>query len=163
MAEHQQLHLTDMDAMVDDIQSDQGPGEVTRSFNDTLIADFRASAGEMSGDLKGGRILLLTATGARSGERRTVPLAYIRHDHRIFIIASRGGTDVHPAWFHNLVAHPRVTIERDAETYEADAVVLDEPERTAVYAVAARKIATFADYERRTDRVIPVVELRPAT
>ena len=115
----------------------------------------------MTGDLRGGRILLLTTTGARSGQRRTIPLAYIRHDHRIFIIASRGGTDVHPAWYHNLVANPRVTVERGAETYEADAVVLPEPERSEVYAVAARKIATFAEYERRTERVIPVVELRP--
>jgi deazaflavin-dependent oxidoreductase (nitroreductase family) len=162
MAEPQQLRLADMAAMVDDIQSEDGPGEVTQSFNDTLIADFRASAGEMTGDLQGGRILLLTTTGARSGQRRTVPLAYIRHDQRIFVIASRGGTDVHPAWFHNLVAHPRVTVERGAETYEADAVVLDEPERSEVYAAAARKISNFADYERRTDRVIPVVELRPA-
>ena len=161
MSEPQPLRLADMNSMVDDIQSDTGPGEPTRSFNETLISDFRASDGEMTGDLRGGRILLLTTTGARSGQRRTIPLAYIRHDHRIFIIASRGGTDVHPAWYHNLVANPRVTVERGAETYEADAVVLPEPQRSEVYAVAARKIATFAEYERRTERVIPVVELRP--
>ncbi len=103
---------------------------------------------------------LLTTTGARSGKQRTTPLAYIKLDDRILIIASKGGAPEHPAWYVNLVANPTVTVELGAETYQATATTITGEERDELFARVAAKISNFADYQQRTDRVIPVVELK---
>ncbi|HEY5647602.1 MAG TPA: nitroreductase family deazaflavin-dependent oxidoreductase [Pseudomonadales bacterium] len=161
MTKRVELTLTNLlDGLAGEIRSPGGPGEVTRRFNETLIEEFRANAGVLSGELATSRFLLLTTTGARSGKRRTTPLAYIPVEGRILVIASKGGAATHPAWYPNLVAHPEVTVELGAETYQALAVVIEGAERDRLYAEVAARIPTFADYQRRTDRVIPVVELR---
>ena len=88
------------------------------------------------------------------------PLVFIADGDRVFVIASKAGADTHPAWYFNLVANPRVTVEIGRETYEAEAVELDEPERTRVYDIGASLRDDFREYRQRTDRVIPVLELR---
>ena len=149
-----------LDGLAGEIRSPDGPGDFTKSFNETLIAEFRANNGVLSGELAQTPFLLLTTTGAKSGKQRTTPLAYVTIDGRILIIASKGGAPANPAWYSNLFAHPEVTVELGSETYPALAVVIDEPERGRFYAEVASRIPTFADYQRRTDRVIPIVELR---
>jgi deazaflavin-dependent oxidoreductase (nitroreductase family) len=130
------------------------------SFNDDLMADFRAHGGHASGGPFLGRpLLLLTTVGARSGESRTVPLVYTRDGERYVIIASKGGAPTHPAWYHNLLAHPTVTLEVGDETFQADTSVAQGAERRRLYDAQAAMMPAFAGYELKTDRVIPVVTL----
>jgi deazaflavin-dependent oxidoreductase (nitroreductase family) len=104
-------------------------------------------------------LLLLHTTGARSGEPRINPVAYITDGGRYVIVASKGGAPTNPDWFHNLAANPRVGVEVGTEQFEAEAVVTTEPERTELYRKVAALYPNFADYEQRTERAIPVVTL----
>ncbi|MFI6508355.1 nitroreductase/quinone reductase family protein [Streptosporangium sp. NPDC050855] len=132
-------------------------------FNRQVIEEFRANAGRVGGFFEGARLLLLTTVGARSGTPHTTPLGYLPDGGgRVLVIASAAGAPRHPAWFHNLVADPRVTIETGAFTYEARAVVLKGAERDRVFARAAEADPGWAEYQAKTDRVIPVVALEQA-
>ena len=156
-----ELTLTNLlEGLAGEIRSPGGPGAVTKTFNETFIAEFRANGGELKGELAEAPFLLLTTTGAKSGRQRTTPLAYVPIDGRILIIASKGGAPTHPAWYLNLRAHPEVTVELGSDAYRALAEVIGGVERDGLYAEIAKRIPTFADYQRRTDRVIPLVELR---
>ena len=129
-------------------------------FNDGLIADFRAHAGQAtSGPFVGRPLLLLTTEGARTGTTRTVPLVYTRDGDRYVVIASKGGSPTHPAWYHNLLAHPVVGIEVGDERFEADASVVGGAERRRLYDQQAAMMPAFAGYELKTTRVIPVIAL----
>lgn len=135
-------------------------------FNAQVIADFKQHGGKPGGYFKNAPVLLLYSVGAKSGQERLQPLMYLQQeaDGAIYIFASYGGADKNPAWFHNLVAHPDVDIEiGDGATITripVHARVLDEPERTAIYAEQARRFPQFAGYEEKTSReAIPVVEL----
>ncbi|QFY09043.1 nitroreductase family deazaflavin-dependent oxidoreductase [Nonomuraea phyllanthi] len=133
-------------------------------FNQQIIQEFRARGGKVGGPFEGARLLLLTTTGARSGARHTVPLGYL-HDGagRVLVIASAGGAPRHPAWYHNLRAHPRVTVETGAHTGEAEATVLEGEERDRFFARAVEADRGWADYEARSGRVLPVVALTPVS
>jgi deazaflavin-dependent oxidoreductase (nitroreductase family) len=127
-------------------------------FNDGIIEQFRANAGQMtSGPFAGRSLLLLTTKGAKTGEARTSPLAYSRDGDRLVIIASKGGAPTHPAWYHNLRAHPEVTVELGAETFRARATVAADADRRRLYDQHAARMPAFADYEKKTTRKIPVV------
>ncbi|TDC50146.1 nitroreductase family deazaflavin-dependent oxidoreductase [Actinomadura sp. KC345] len=128
-------------------------------FNSQVIEEFRANGGRVGGMFEDGRLLLLTTTGARSGARHTTPLGYLPDGDRVLVIASAGGSPKHPAWFHNLVANPRVTVESGDFHYEADAVVLEGGERDAAFARAAEADPGWAEYETRSGRTLPVVAL----
>ncbi|MEU2432331.1 nitroreductase/quinone reductase family protein [Streptomyces sp. NPDC007861] len=129
-------------------------------FNQQIIDEFRANGGSVGGPFEGGRLLLLTTTGARSGARHTTPLAYLPDGAgRVLVIASAGGAPKDPDWFRNLVARPRATVEAGVFTYEAEAVVLEGAERDAAFARAVEGDPGWADYQARTERVIPVVAL----
>ncbi|MEM7095465.1 MAG: nitroreductase/quinone reductase family protein [Actinomycetota bacterium] len=147
--------------LAEDIRSEAGPGEATGVYNRSFIETFRANAGRMPGDLAHATWMLLTTTGAKSGKQRTVPLIYFERNGGRFIIASKGGALTHPAWFHNLRANPGVTAEFGHETVQATATELESDERDEFYAWAAEQNRTFAKYQARTDRVIPVIRLDP--
>ena len=104
-------------------------------------------------------VLLLHTTGARSGLERVNPMMYLQDGGRTFVFASKGGADTHPDWYHNLVAHPEVTVELGAQTFAAEATPVSSEERARIYAIQARRYPGFAEYEAKTTRVIPVVEL----
>lgn len=134
-----------------------------RSFNERIIDEFRANAGVVGGPFEGAPMVLLTTTGRRSGQPRTMPLVPLEADDgRLFVFASAAGAHRHPAWYDNLVADPAVTVERGTDRYAATAVVITGPERDAIYARQAELRPQFADYQAGTSRQIPVVELRPA-
>ncbi len=134
--------------------------EAMRKFNEDLITQFRANSGEISsGMFAGAPILLLTTTGAKSGERRTMPLAFTRDGANYVVIASKGGAPSHPSWFHNLVANPTVTVEVGPETFQARASVPDGAERDRLFDAQAALMPNFAEYQRNTTRRIPVVVL----
>ena len=129
-------------------------------FNRLLIADLRANGGHAtSGPFVGRDVLILTTTGARSGEARENPLAFTREGKDVFVIASKGGAPAHPSWYHNLVTNPIVTVEVEGDRYQAWARVTEGEERTRLYAKQAERMPAFRDYERKTERQIPVVVL----
>jgi deazaflavin-dependent oxidoreductase (nitroreductase family) len=126
-------------------------------FNQKVIAEFRANQGKVGGQMAGMPLLLLTTTGAKTGRALTKPLAYSKDGDRIFVIASFAGGPKNPAWFNNLVAHSTVTIEEGSERFQAKAVVTAGDERKRLFKLQADKISIFYDYEKKTDRQIPVV------
>lgn len=131
----------------------------TNNFNDRIIEEFRANKGVVGGPFAGAPMLLLATTGAKSGAARTNPLVYLPDGDRFIIFASKGGAPNHPAWYHNLVAHPETTIEVGTETIPVTATVVTGEERDRLYAAQAALRPAFADYEAKTTRRIPVVAL----
>jgi deazaflavin-dependent oxidoreductase (nitroreductase family) len=129
-------------------------------FNRRLIEDLRAHDGRAtSGPFQGRDVLILTTTGARSGAARENPLAFTRDGDHYVVIASKGGAPEHPAWFHNLRAHPVVTLEVHGERFQARARVAEGAERDRLYANQANRMPAFWDYQKKTERQIPVVVL----
>lgn len=129
-------------------------------FNAPVIEEFRANNGRVGGWFEGARLLLLTTTGTRSGLRHTTPLGYLPDGgDRILVIASAGGAPRHPAWYHNLVANPVVTVEDGIFAYEAKATVLTGEERDRAFARAVEDDPGWAEYQAKTVRVLPVVAL----
>lgn len=129
-------------------------------FNSNLIADLRAHEGQPSGGPFVGRpLLILGTTGARTGEHREAPLVYSRDGDAYVIIASKGGAPTHPAWYFNILADRRVTVEVGGETFTTTARVVPEGERRRLYDQHAAIHPTFAEYEAKTTRVIPVIVL----
>ena len=130
-----------------------------QDWNAKIIEEFRSNEGRVGGQFEGAPVLLLHTTGARSSLMRVNPMMYLNLDDRIYVFASKAGADTSPDWFHNLVATPRVTVELGTETFEATAAVLAEPDRSRIYAVQAQRYPGCDEYEVKTTRVIPVVEL----
>ncbi len=128
-------------------------------WNQGVIAEFRANAGKVSGPFAGIPLLLLTTTGAKTGRRLISPLVYGTDGDRILVFASKGGAPTHPDWYHNLVAHPEVTVEQGTETFQARATVVSGAERDRLYAAQAAQAPQFAEYQAKTTRQIPVVLL----
>ena len=128
-------------------------------WNQKIIEEFRANHGRVGGQFQGANLLLLTTTGAKSGQLRTNPVAYFADAGHIYIIASKAGAPSNPDWYYNLLAHPDVTVEMGTETFKATAVVLERGERDSVFAKVAKIAPGFGEYQTKTSRVIPVVEL----
>jgi deazaflavin-dependent oxidoreductase (nitroreductase family) len=132
------------------------------TLNERVIDEFRANGGWCGGPFEGNPMVLLTTTGARSGLPRTSPVTYTTDGDRWVLIASKAGADHHPAWFHNLVAHPDVVLEVGTERFAARARVAEEPERSRLYAERVAVMERFDGYRRSTDRTIPVVVIERA-
>jgi deazaflavin-dependent oxidoreductase (nitroreductase family) len=142
---------------------DLATGVVARcmsDFNTQVIEEFRANDGRVGGNFAGASLVLMTTVGARSGVERTTPVVYFTDADRIYVIASAGGSTKHPAWYHNLTAHPELTVEVGAETYRAKAnPVTDDSERDRLFANAVAQMPGFAEYEKTANRRIPIVHL----
>jgi len=130
-------------------------------YNATIIEEFRANAGRVGGSFEGTPLLLLRHTGARSGEKRVNPLAYQRDDGRYVVFASKGGAPQNPGWYHNLKAHPNAAIEVGTDTIEVLASEATGEERERLFRTQAERVPQFADYQRRAERIIPVIVLTP--
>jgi deazaflavin-dependent oxidoreductase (nitroreductase family) len=128
-------------------------------WNRHTIEEFRANAGKVGGMWEGRPLLLLTTTGAKSGRKHTTPTMYLRDGDRLLVFASKGGAPTNPHWYHNLLAHPEVTVEVGPEIYQAKATVLSGEERDRLYARQSELYPQFADYQRKTSRKIPVIAL----
>ncbi|MFF5446846.1 nitroreductase/quinone reductase family protein [Streptomyces sp. NPDC012888] len=135
--------------------------ETFESFNQHVIDEFRANGGRVGGPFEGARLVLLTTTGARSGREHTVPLGLLSDGAgQAVVVGSAAGSDRHPAWFHNVLAHPLVTVETGGETYEAVAVPAEGARRDELFARIVREEPGYGEYQERTRRVIPVVVLQ---
>jgi deazaflavin-dependent oxidoreductase (nitroreductase family) len=128
-------------------------------WNERVIAEFRANGGKVGGNFEGAPLLLLHTTGAKSGEPRVSPMMYQAVDGGWAVFASYAGLDVNPAWFHNLKASPDAAIEVGTDKVDVHARVLMPEEREPVWEEQKRRYPGFAGYEKKTDRVIPVVLL----
>ena len=128
-------------------------------FNAGIIDEFRANEGRVGGMFEGAPLIILHTTGARSGTERLSPLMYLPYEDRMFVFASKAGAHAHPDWYHNVKAHPSVTIEVGNSTVDKTAIELEPDERSRIYAVQASLVPQFGEYQAGTERVIPVIEL----
>jgi deazaflavin-dependent oxidoreductase (nitroreductase family) len=124
-----------------------------RAFNTRLIAEFRANHGQFSGDMAGRSLLILTTTGARSGEPRSIVLGYGRHGDRLVVLASDNVASKAPAWYHNLLAHPTATVELGPERFEVRAITAGTDEREEL----AKAVPYLGQQQSLTTREIPIV------
>ncbi|KIR64226.1 nitroreductase family deazaflavin-dependent oxidoreductase [Micromonospora haikouensis] len=131
-------------------------------WNEKVIAEFRANGGRVGGQFAGAPLLLLHTVGARSGQARVNPMMYQEVDGGYAVFASKAGAPTNPDWYHNVLAHPRVRAEIGTETVELVARVAAGDERERIWSAQKAAYPGFADYERKTDRQIPVVVLEPA-
>ncbi|MSO78505.1 MAG: nitroreductase family deazaflavin-dependent oxidoreductase [Acidimicrobiia bacterium] len=128
-------------------------------FNQKIIDEFRANEGKVGGPFEGSQLLLLHTTGAKSGQERIAPLAYRIDGDHFAIFASKAGAPTNPDWFHNLVANLDVTVEVGTEEFAARARVAEGEEHDRIWEAQKRDVHHFVEYEKKTDRKIPVVVL----
>ena len=141
--------------------------QTDQPLNRDVVKDFRENNGQiggtypLSGPFKGAPLLLLHTRGAQSGRERVNPLAYLLNENRLFVFASDGGGQKHPAWFHNIQAHPEeVTVEFGTETFAVRTKVLEGEEREAAFQKISIVFPVFLEYQQNAHpRLIPVVEL----
>jgi len=129
------------------------------AYNRQLIDEFRASRSQGGEPMNGRPLLLLTTTGARTGQRRTTPMMVVREGDQLLVIASNAGAPRHPDWYRNVVAHPTVTVEVGRETFEATAVVLEGAERERAWTQIVARYPFFAEHQAKVTRQIPVIAL----
>ncbi len=134
--------------------------ETINAFNQSIIDEFRANNGKVAGQFAGADLLLLTTTGAKSGQPRVSPLAYFRIDGKLIIIGSFAGAPVSPAWVHNLRANPRAHVEVGTDAFDVTAHELPSAERGQLFGKVAAAAPGFAEYQSKTSRVIPLFELQ---
>jgi deazaflavin-dependent oxidoreductase (nitroreductase family) len=164
-----ELTFAGLAAMTAEAQGDRPPGSAgwtaedspTARINEAMIRTLREHGGRVPGELEDVPFLLLTMTGARTGLQRTRPLLASVIEGRLLVVASLGGAGHNPPWFHNVVADPEVTVEWRGDTFPARAVVHEGDERARLFGAVAGLNPVFADYQRRTTRLLPVVELVP--
>lgn len=127
-----------------------------------VIAKFRANDGEVGGFFAGMPLLLLNTTGAKTGRRRTTPLTYVLDEYRFIVVAADAGNPRHPAWYHNLLAHPDdLTVEVGVQVFAVRAVVLADAERDAAYERFTSIAPQVMLYQSGTTRRFPVLALEP--
>jgi deazaflavin-dependent oxidoreductase (nitroreductase family) len=131
-------------------------------FGQEHVDTYRATDGKTGHDWKGARVLLLTTTGRKSGEPRTTPLIYRERDGNYMIVASKGGLDAPPVWYLNLKENPTVEIQVKGDRMTAQARDATPEEKPALWKLMTEEWPDYDDYQRRTDREIPVVILEPA-
>ena len=131
------------------------------AFTRNLIADMRAHDGvPTSGPFTGRKVLILTTTGAKTGEPRSAVLAYRNDGDHVIVAGSKGGAPTNPAWVHNLAVQPDVTVEVGNNTYAATATIeASGPERDRLWAAHVEEMPGFGEYPAKTERIIPMIVL----
>ena len=129
-------------------------------MNNQIIEEFRANEGKVGGPFQGATLLLLHTTGAKSGKERVNPVMYFDVDGKVLIVGSYAGADVDPAWVHNLRANARASVEIGTDAYDVAVRQLSRDERDAAYPRIVEPAPGFGGYQEKTDRVIPVFELK---
>jgi deazaflavin-dependent oxidoreductase (nitroreductase family) len=147
--------MPDENAGPDDVSSEQ-------DFNQRNIDEFRRNGGKVGGQFEGFPLLLLTSTGAKSGVQRVNPVAHFDIDGKIYVVGSAAGRDRDPVWTNNIRANPTASVEIGTDASRTvTAHELPRDERDRIYEIIAERAPGFGDYEKQTDRVIPVFELTP--
>ncbi len=128
-------------------------------FGQEHVQRYRETDGAVGHDWKGTTTLLLTTTGRRSGQRRTTPLIYQQHGDDYLVVASKGGADEPPLWYLNLEADPEVEVQVRGDRFKARARTATADEKPELWQIMTRTWPAYDDYQRKTDRDIPVVVL----
>jgi deazaflavin-dependent oxidoreductase (nitroreductase family) len=136
--------------------------ETMKAFNKSIVDEFRANGGKVGGPFEGATLLLLTTTGAKSGQPRLAPLAYLTIDQKMIIIGSKAGANTNPDWVHNLRANPRAHIEVGTDSYDVTGRELPPGERDEMYPKVVALAPGFGEYQDKTSRIIPLFELQPS-
>jgi deazaflavin-dependent oxidoreductase (nitroreductase family) len=131
-------------------------------FGDAHVEAYRRTNGEEGYDWRGTHCLLLTTTGHRSGEQRTVPLIFGRDGDDYLVVASKGGADEPPAWYVNLEANPSVEVQDRADIFRAAARTASDEERARLWPVMTKEWPDYDEYQTKTERQIPIVILERA-
>ncbi|MGI5132686.1 nitroreductase family deazaflavin-dependent oxidoreductase [Pseudonocardia sp. CA-107938] len=132
-------------------------------WNAGIIAEFRANAGKVGGMFEGAPMIILHTIGAKSGQEREIPLVYFpQDDGSMVVVASAGGAPKHPAWYHNAKANPQFDVEVGTERFPVDAVEITGEERDLLWKQIVAERPGFGDYQRKTDRLIPLLRLTRA-
>jgi len=132
------------------------------TINHGVIDEFRANAGKVGGNYEGADMVVLHYRGRKSGiEYQTPAMCLVEPSdpNTIYVFASKGGAPQHPSWYYNLVAAKTTTVEFGTQTFDVTIEEVTGAERDRVYAIQAQRFPGFAEYEVKTSRVIPVVEL----
>ncbi|HEY7527096.1 MAG TPA: nitroreductase/quinone reductase family protein [Candidatus Limnocylindria bacterium] len=129
------------------------------AFTRNMKQDIRDHGRPTSGPMAGRPLMILTTTGARTGQLREALVTFTRDGERYVIAASKSGAPTNPQWYHNLLAHPVVTVETEGERFQARATVTGGEERNRLWEQHAEQRPEFREYPKKTDRVIPVITL----
>src|SRR5260370_3985211 len=132
-------------------------------WNTGVIEEFRKNRGKVGGQFEGAPLLLINHTGARTRKIRINPVMYLKDGHRYLVFASKGGADTHPDWYHNLKAHPDAKIEVGHETIDVHAEEIKGAEHERLYAKQASLYPHFAQYQKNTKIVLPIIAFTPKT
>ncbi|WP_395306848.1 nitroreductase family deazaflavin-dependent oxidoreductase [Mycobacterium sp. AMU20-3851] len=131
-------------------------------FNRAIVEEFRANDGKVGGPFEGATLVLLHTTGAKSGQPRLSPLAYLEIDGKVLVVGSYAGAPSNPAWVYNLRANPKARVEVGTDSYEVVARELPADERDTTYPKIVALAPVFAEYQAKTSRAIPLFELTRA-
>lgn len=134
---------------------------LVRGFTRLHVWIHRLSGGRLGNEVGGDAVCFVTMTGAKSGRKRTIPLMYVPHGDAVLLVASQGGAPRHPAWYHNLKAHPDIEIEQGGHRRRMRARLASPGEKAELWPVCDAHYAPYADYRRRTDREIPIFVCEP--
>lgn len=138
-----------------------GPSDFN-DWNRQIIEEFRANGGKVGGRFEGQPLVLVHHVGARTGTERVNPLAYFQDGDRMVVVASKGGAPSNPDWYHNLKANPKAEVEVGVERFPVEATEVTGDERTELWERLTAAMPGFADYQRNTERTIPLIALRRA-
>jgi deazaflavin-dependent oxidoreductase (nitroreductase family) len=130
-----------------------------KAFNKNIVDEFRANNGKVGGQFEGANLLLLTSTGAKSGQPRLAPLAYFTIGGKMIIIGSKAGADTNPDWVHNLRSNPWAHIEVGTDAYDVSTRELPKAERDEIFDKVVAAAPGFGEYQSNTSRIIPLFEL----
>lgn len=138
------------------------PMKVLNRMTGLHVAVYRLTRGRVGGSMGRAKVLLLHHVGRKSGQERVAPLLYAADGPDLVLVASAGGREAHPAWYHNLTAHPETRVEIGGETRRVRARRAEGEERARRWRIAAEPYPDYDVYATRTDREIPVIVLEPA-
>jgi deazaflavin-dependent oxidoreductase (nitroreductase family) len=125
---------------------------------------YKLTGGRVMGSMSGRPVMLVTMTGAKSGKSRTIPLMYVPYKEGVILVASQGGAPKSPVWYHNVVANPDIVVQYKRNKMKLRARQVDDAEKAEVWPICVEHYHEYDDYQKRTDRNIPVFvcEPRPA-
>ena len=128
-------------------------------FDKSTIAEFRSNHGKVGGPFKGAPLLIMRTKGAKTGKSHVKPVMYLKDGERYVVFASKGGAPHNPDWYHNLKAHPDIQIEVGDDIIDVRAVEMLGTEHDRLYKVQSTRYPQFAEYQKKTKRIIPVMAL----
>ena len=132
-----------------------------RVMSRTQVWVYRVSRGKLASTFRGAPVCLLTMTGRKTGRRRTLPLIYVTHGDDVLLVASQGGLDIHPLWYHNLVANPDVEVQVAGEKRPLRARRATPEEKQQLWPAMVAVYPDFDQYQARTERDIPLMICSP--